>query len=387
MNFIVQFIQSLIANPVSFLISCAAIVAVFGIVIFVHEFGHFIVAKKSGVKVEEFAFGFGPKIFSFQYGETLYSVNWIPLGGFNKFQGEVGEEYGGPVLEGPGSHQDPNKDTSRDFLAQPWHRRIIIGLAGPAMNYLLAFLVFLGIFFCWGEPYQINRTEVGDTVKGMPADLAGIKTGDFILRVQNEPVDNFTEMREKIRARPEKETEFLVKRLGKEFSVTLVPINKGGEGLIGVAQASPIYEHRKISIVPAVKQSAFQCWFISAGTVYYLYHAIRTHVRPDLSGPIGITQAIAKTAKQGMEDLLSLMAMISVAIGLFNLFPIPLLDGGHILYYLIEGVRGKPVSQKVVGKVNMVGMAILLGLMVLATMNDVQRLRPKSEPAPAAAKK
>jgi regulator of sigma E protease len=188
-------------------------------------------------------------------------------------------------------------------------------------------------------------------------------------------------MADKIHARPGLETELLVTRAGKEMKISLVPKNEGGIGLIGVRPAIPKLDHKKITLFSSIKKSGWQCWNISAGTVYYLYHAIRYHVKPDLAGPLGITQVIAKTAKQGMEDLMYLLAMISVAIGLFNLFPIPLLDGGHILYYLIEGVRGKPVSQKVIGKVNMVGMAILLGLMVLATFNDVQRL--KSSPASA----
>lgn len=369
-----MFLNSLIENPISFLTTVLAIVVVFGTVIFVHEFGHFIVAKKSGVKVDEFAFGFGPKMFSFQFGETLYSVNWIPLGGYNKFQGEVTENYSGPVLEGEGSQQSSSRDQSRDFMAQPWTQRILIALAGPFMNYVMAFMLFVGMLVIWGEPFQTNKTEVGEVMAGMPAEAAGLKPGDHVLSVEGETTEDFISVATRISRRPGLSTTLAVSRDGQQRYVTVVPIDDNGRGMIGIRPADPKTDHRPINFSSALKKGAWQCWNISAGTIYYLYLSVTERRKPDLAGPIGITREIARSAQRGMEDLIYLVAMISVAIGLFNLFPIPLLDGGHVVYYLVEGIQRRPVSEKFMSKFNMVGLALLLSLLVFATFSDIQRL-------------
>jgi regulator of sigma E protease len=360
-----------------FLLSTAGVVFAFGLVIFVHEFGHFIVAKKSGVKVEQFSFGFGREIFGFQQGETRYSVNWIPLGGFVKMSGETPEEYTGPAFEGKSTPQVGETDHSRDFLAQPWYRRVLIAMAGPFMNYVLATVVFFSMLMVWGEPIQINKTEVGEVMANRPAAKVGLKTGDSVVSVQGQPVEDFVDVALKIHDRPEMPTDIIVKRNGQEIKFTVVPERdkeRGGVGIIGIRPATPIQEHKKIGAGAAAQKAVWQCWNISKFTLYYLAQKIYAHEKPDVAGPIGITQVIVKAVKTGWEDFFFLIAMISVAIGLFNLFPIPLLDGGHMLYYVIEGVRGKPVSANVMNKANMVGFALLVSLFIFATFNDIQRI-------------
>ncbi|MFN0116903.1 MAG: RIP metalloprotease RseP [Elusimicrobiota bacterium] len=352
----------------AYVISFLGVVFAFGLVIFVHEFGHFIVAKKSGVKVERFSFGLGPEMFGFQWGETKYCVAWLPLGGEVRMAGEFGEEE---------KVEDPPRDKSRDFFSQPWYRRIAIAFAGPFMNYILAIIIFFGILFINGEPNQTNKTQIGEILAGMPADLAGVKTGDTILKVQGEAVVDFFDMAQKIQARPNQQTDLLIFRDNQELTLSVTPKADEGQktGLIGIRPADPIYERKKIGVVQSLTLSLRQCWTISSTTVYYLWKKISEREKPDLAGPLGITQVIVKAVKSGWEDFFGLIGMISVAIGLFNLFPIPMLDGGHVVYYVIEGIRGKPVSQKIMGKANMVGMALLLSLLVFATLNDVQRFR------------
>jgi regulator of sigma E protease len=358
----------------------AGIAFAFGMVIFFHEFGHFMVAKKSGVKVERFSFGLGPEMIGFKWGETRYCIAWLPLGGEVRMAGELIEEDpdAQPETTEPVAPAEFIEDTSRHFFSQPWHRRVLIALAGPAMNYVLAALIFFGMLLIWGESIQTNKTQVGLVVAGMPADKAGIQSGDRIVSIQGQPVDDFMAVAEKIHERPNLETVIDFTRDGKPMSLTVVPDEKSKK--IGIAPAEPNIVRQKIGLLGAAKKSVWQCWNISYFTVYYLGQKIVAHERPDVAGPLGIGQVIVKAVKSGPEDFFYLIALISVAIGLFNLFPIPMLDGGHVLYYVIEGFRGRPLSMKVMGKANAVGMAFLLGLLVFATFNDIQRFRgPKQQ--------
>lgn len=362
------------------LLYIAGVAFAFGLVIFVHEFGHFIVAKKSGVKVDRFSFGLGPEMVGFQWGETRYCIAWLPLGGEVRMAGEFvdGEESSDDKEPAPST-----EDTSRHFFSQPWYRRILIAFAGPFMNYLLAAVLFFGMLLVWGEPYQTNKTQIGEVVAGMPAEKAGLMKGDSIVSIQGEKVDDFLTIRDRIAERGGQETDIVVQRAGLSIPLKVTPDQDSKK--IGIGPADPITEKKNVSVIDAAKKSIWQCWNISAGTIYYLGHKIVKHERPDVAGPLGISQVIVKAVKSGWEDFLYLIGLISVAIGLFNLFPIPLLDGGHVLYYLVEGLRGKPLSHKVMGKANMVGLAFLLSLLVFATINDVQRFRGPKEKAAATA--
>lgn len=354
------------------LINTAGILFAFGIVIFIHELGHFLVAKKSGVKVERFSFGLGPEMFGFQWGETRYCIAWLPLGGEVRMAGEYLEDAAK-------AEADAGRDRSRDFFAQPWYRRILIAFAGPFMNYVLAIVIFFGMLMIWGEPTQINKTEIGDVIVGMPAEKAGFLKGDKVLSVQGEVVEDFQSLAQKINARPNLDTTVEIQRGETQVSLSVVPEGEK-EGRIGIRPADPITEHKAIGVLGAAKKSFVQCWNISYFTVYYLAQKIAAREKPDMAGPLGIGQVIVKAVKSGPEEFFYLIAMISVAIGLFNLFPIPLLDGGHVVYYVIEGLRGKPLSLNVMGKANMVGLAFLLSLLLFATVNDIQRFRgPKTE--------
>jgi len=370
-----------------FVLVTFGIVFCFGVVIFFHEFGHFIVAKKMGVKIEQFCFGFGQEIFGFKYGETRYSLNWIPLGGYVKMAGETPEEYSGPVLEGKSDKKDGARDDhSRDFLALRWYRRIPIVVAGPFMNYVLATIIFFGMFLFWGLQIPTNKPVVGEVIKGLPAELAGIVSGDQITAVNGEPVSDFQTLAEKIHARPGMETKLQIQRGPKVLTLRIIPQKveeQGGQGFIGI---TPAMERKKLDFMGSLGRAVKQCYAISALSLLQLGTQIWKREKVDVAGPLGIGQVIVKAVKAGWEDFFYLVGLISVAIGLFNLFPVPLLDGGHLAYYVIEGIRGKPLSAKTVSRANFVGLVLIMSLLVFATSNDVKRIWPgKDKPVPVKA--
>lgn len=351
----------------SFLIGAAGIVIVFGLVIFIHEFGHFIVAKKSGVRVERFSFGLGPEAVGFQWGETRYCLAWIPLGGEVRMAGDT--EYG-EVPEDPAAPRDP-----RDFFSQPWYRRVLIVLAGPGMNYVLAFVLFAAVAFLWGEPRPSGEPVIGELMPGYPAQEAGLLPGDKIVSVSGKDVTTWKELASSIHQYPDQTVSLSIVRESETKSLDIRPRKDpiNGVGLIGIAPAT-IYE--KVGFFPAISRGAQQTVGWSLFTLEYLGQKIVRREKPDLAGPLGIASVVAKATRSGAKDFLYLIALISVGIGLFNIFPIPLLDGGHLMFYVWEGITRKPVTRKVMQAANVVGLTFLLGILLFATYSDIQRMRP-----------
>lgn len=348
----------------TFLISFLSVAVALGLVIFIHEFGHFIVAKKSGVRVDRFSFGLGPEMIGFQWGETRYCLAWIPLGGEVRMAGEMD----------PGMASEKPKDP-REFFALPWYRRIPIVVAGPAMNYVLAFLLFSGVFWIWGNPSMSEDPLIGEVAQGYPAQVAGLQAGDRVLFVNDTAIDSWKSLAEVIHGHPGVSLALRVRRgEDPERTVTVTPRADPthGHGLIGITP-TPVYE--KLSLAQSLGQGAFQTWYWSWHTVDYLMEKFIRREKPELSGPVGIVSVISKSAQSGWQDYLFLIAMISLGIGLFNLFPIPMLDGGHLVFYLLEGLLRRPIKPSVVRAANVVGLSVLLTILVFATYSDVKRLR------------
>jgi regulator of sigma E protease len=341
----------------------------FGLVVFVHEFGHFIVAKKSGVRVDRFSFGLGPEMFGFKWGETRYCVAWIPLGGEVRMAGEM--EPGGD----PKAVRDPG-----EFFAKPWYRRIPIVVAGPAMNYVLAYALFSFVFLLWGNPKPSTDPVVGDLVDGFPAKASGLLAGDRFVTVDGKPVATWAEVAGFIHQNPDQPIVLNVRRGGDtEMKFTVTPRrDSGGQGLIGI---SPVMGYAPMPLGSALVAGGQQTVFWTKQTLTYLGEKIVRREKPDLAGPIGIATVISKSARSGIQDYLFLIAMISLGIGLFNLFPIPMLDGGHLVFFLWEGIFRRPATRRAVQAANAVGLSLLLGILVFATYSDIQRMRVK----PAAA--
>ncbi|MBI4054604.1 MAG: RIP metalloprotease RseP [Elusimicrobia bacterium] len=350
------------------LISILAVLGTFGLVIFLHEGGHFLLCKGLRVRVERFAFGFGPELIGFQYGETRYSLCAFPLGGFVKPAGESLEE----------SRGDPH-----EYLSKSWTARLAIVLAGPAMNYLLAILLFTGVIYFWGLSQPSSQPVIGELVAGYPAAQAGLQAGDRILAVEQTAIASWQELAQLIHRRPGRKTSLSYERAGKKFRTLLVPRRDANQnvGLIGIL---PRTEHISQSLWSSLRTGCSQSYFWSAYTLKVLASHVIQWEKPDLAGPVGIVQMVSRAAHTGIPDFLSLVGLISLAIGLFNLFPIPMLDGGHAAFCLWEGLTRKRVTEKTMQVANLVGISVLIAILIFATHNDILRLRGGSWQTPEA---
>ena len=347
-------------NILHHLQSAAAVVLTFGVVIFLHEAGHFFVCRWLGVRVEKFAFGFGPELLGITgRSGTRFSICALPLGGFVKPAGEELESATGK---------------SDEYFSQSWNRRLAIVAAGPAMNYLLAFTLFTGVVYVKGMPEPGTAPTIGNLMVGFPADRAGIQLDDTITRINGREMKTWEAVADTIHAYPSQEIEITFKRGDRTETVKVTPKkdSASGHGVIGI-MPKPVY--RSVGFFEAVKEGGKQCWSLTAFTVKTIVSKLSRRERPDLAGPVGIVQMVSRAAHSGWEDLIFLIGLISVAIGFFNILPVPLLDGGHAAMYLWEGVSGRPLTKEVMAKANGVGIAFLISLLVFATYNDVLRLR------------
>jgi len=373
------------------IISILAVLFTFGLVIFLHEFGHFLVCKLVGIRVDAFSFGFGKELLGFTRGDTRYSLRLIPLGGYVKPAGEEIEEEAPAAQEKPAQPAAPEtaapppaeKEAAQTgetalapymYFAKPWYARFAVVLAGPVMNYLLAFALFSGVILLVGEPRPSKAPLLGDVSQGYPADLAGLKAGDKILKVDGVATDSWGAMAGAIYAKVEKEISVTYERAGAEATVKLKTRKSpegSGRGVIGI---SPAVEYAPVPLLRGLQMGAHQCWYWTNFTVQTLKSNIVKREKPDLAGPIGIVNIVSKAAHTGKADFFFLIGLISVAVGFFNLLPIPLLDGGWMLLYLFEGVSRRRLTGNIMKYVNAAGMVMLLCILVFATYNDIMRI-------------
>jgi len=329
-----------------------------GIVIFIHELGHFLLAKKFGLKVEKFAFGFGREIFGFTRGETRYSINIFPAGGYVKMPGEDIDSASG----------DP-----REFLSAAWYKRLIIAAAGPVMNYVLALVLFTVLFHYWGLPVASNQPIIGEIIEGRPAQAAGLKPGDTIISINSSPVKSWDEIPALISSQSGQKLKLQIERDNAKFFVSITPLKdaSSGRGLIGIG---PKTESEKMGALQSVELSSKFIVFQSYMTLKVLGSAVIRRQAPEIAGPIGVINLIAKSAKLGIDKFIYLIGIISVALGLFNLLPIPLVDGGHIMMSIIEFVTRRPLNKLAVRVANYIGLALILVIFVYATYSDIHRM-------------
>ncbi len=432
----------------------AGAILVFGLMIFVHELGHFLTAKKVGVGVNEFSIGFGPKIMSRQKGDTVYSWRAIPLGGYVRLVGEDAEE------------SDP--DDPRSFQNKSFAARIATVAAGPVMNYCLAFVIFLFLFLFIGDMTGVHTTELGRINPGYPADKSGLKRGDIVLSINGEALrfDGGLKMKEIINSHPDKEVEVTLNRDGEEMSYKVTP---NSQGLLGFQMCYSPYFANRVSKVeensPLAKDALLEgdriVWIGSEGNeikyndgvsliqsikcspgdkilmgikrkdkilafefkksdIYTLtedgiprfnfeldlYHKsaglmapvkackelgistvkvlspivmiVRKEIKigvKDISGPIGIIAGMGEIgAYSGIWGFIYFAAILNIVIGIFNLFPIPALDGMRIVFLFIGAIRRKTVDQKIEGMVHFVGLCLLFLLMIVVTFSDITKL-------------
>ncbi len=333
-----------------------ATVFVFGLLVLFHELGHFITAKAVGMRVEEFAIGFGKKIIGMQRGETLYSLRLIPLGGFNKISG-----------------MDPDEETDeRSYCKKPIWARMVVIVAGSMMNFLLPIALFFIVLFSSGISTPSTAPILGELLANKPAVTAWLLPGDKIVLINGQQVATWNELVATVKT-GDRELHFVFERDGKRQE-TIVNAEWDEQGKRNVIGALPVIDQRELgageALVLAVKQTAdvFQRMIVG------LVQMVTGRAEADLAGPVGVAQMAGEVAAMGIIPLLNFTAFLSINLGIINLLPIPALDGGHFVSLVIEAIRGKALDTGWTQRIQLIGIALLLTLMVFATFKDVTRI-------------
>ncbi len=394
--------------------------------LFVHELGHFIFAKRAGVLVREFSIGMGPKIFSFMKGETKYSLRILPIGAYvnmatddqHLYEFKTGKNYGVKLDEGlitdiyfePASHEfiklgkyDLNEELffagtnfygdevsyavaenamvhrekdkiqiapkSRQFASKPLSARLLSIVSGPLFNIALALILFFTIALIVGAP--TNEVMIVDIIENSAAEQANLQADDKILGIDNISYDNANDLIGKLQASPDIEVILNIERDGSRINIPITPTLDGGVGRIGVMTGN-VYE--KIGLGGAIKASFSEMkrWVVLIFDSFKMLFSGQVGM-DDLAGPVGIFQISSDAAKAGIISLMNWTAVLSLYLGFFNLLPIPALDGSRLLFLLAEGIRGKPVSPEREGFIHFLGFAVLMLLIIVVTVNDIAR--------------
>lgn len=335
-----------------------ASVFVFGLLIIFHELGHFLVAKMVDIKVNEFSLGFGPKIAGIKGKETQYNVRLLPLGGFVSMAGMDPKEETG------------EEDEQRGFNKKTIGQRIAVIFAGPFMNFLLAALLLAVVFSLQGRP--VATTVISETIPDLPAQQAGLMPGDQIVAVNDHKVENWDQLAQQINEQPGKDIVITVLRNGAELQFNVRPVtDESGGGMIGII---PEQSNRKLGLIESLGQGMVLTGQVTLLILDYLAKMIIGQAPPDFGGPVMIVSEIGKAASIGFFFLLQLAAFLSINLGLFNLLPIPALDGSRILFLFFEKLRGRPVDPLKENFIHLVGFGLLLLLIVIITYNDILRV-------------
>lgn len=411
-----------------------AFIVVFGVLVFFHEFGHFLFAKRAGIMVREFAIGMGPKLFGMTKGETLYTVRLLPLGGYVRMAGEdfdtVELQPGyriGVILNNDNEArkiylnqnvQHPNvlflevekadlekelwiegydeddklqrikvaRDASiiengnetliapydRQFNSKSLGHRAMTIFAGPLFNFILAFILFLFVGIFQGVPTY--EPVIHDVVKDSPAEIAGMKAGDLVTAIDGKKIEKWQDLSSIVQNSPDQPLTITVQRDNKLLDLKMTPKSVTDNGMtygqIGVRYQSPVEKNPIKAVVFGVQQT----WEYTVLILDALGKLITGQFSIDaLSGPVGIYQATGEVAQSGIYSLIFWTAALSINLGIMNLLPLPALDGGRLLFFGIEALRGKPVDKQKEGLVHFIGIVLLMILMVVVTWNDIQR--------------
>ena len=340
------------------LIQILAVIIGLGFLVFIHELGHFTVAKLYKVRVLKFTLGFGKEIWGFTKGDTRYSVCLFPLGGMVAMAGE---------------NPDDVKGKKDEFLSLPFYKKIMIVFAGPLMNYVFAILLFAFIFNIWGLATISDEAKIGVLAKDSCAQKAGLLVNDKIVSIDGTDVENWLGLISNLKDKAEKEVNLKVLRDDKELDFNFV-LDKNpttGAGMLGI---QPKVLKEKVSFLKSFYFACDTAIYQTTFTLKYLWDKLVKWEKPEVAGPIGVIQFMADSAKSGFESYIRLLAVISVALGLFNLLPIPLVDGGMIVLFLLEGIIRTKISTKVIAVYNYIGLFLILIIFLFATYSDLIRL-------------
>ena len=361
-----------------------AFVFILMVVVFIHEFGHYWVARRAGVRIEVFSIGFGPEIWGWNGRTgTRWRISLLPLGGYVKMFGEsMPAELTGKAAEGAEKPVEMTADEKAvAFVHKSLPRRAAIVAAGPAANFILAWIVLATLFMVVGRPF--TPPEVGTITPDSAAAVAGLQPGDVFVRVGDENVSRFEDVQRIVRLSPDRALPIIVRRDNVETTITATPRrsvvtdnfgNKQEVGLLGVSRAGRSFE--RLSPVAALGAAGEETYQVTAGTLQAVGQIV-TGSRPadELGGPIRIAQMSGQAAQSGIADVFWFLAVLSINLGLINLFPVPLLDGGHLLFYGIEALRGRPLSERTVEYGFRVGLGLVLTLFIFVTYQDLSRFQ------------
>lgn len=349
------------------------------IIVFIHELGHFLVARWCGVDVDAFSIGFGREIFGWndKHG-TRWKVAWIPLGGYVKFRGDANAASLPDAETVARAKADPGNFHGKAL----WQRAAVVA-AGPIANFILAIAIFAAAFMLVGSP--VIEPRVHEVLPGSAAEQAGIRPGDLVVEIEGKPITDFSQLQQAVMTRAGDELDVVIDRSGQRINLKMVPQlreepdNFGGKiriGLLGVKrdpQQTIVYE--RLGPLEAVESGVERTWFIVQSTFRYLGKMVTGRESADqLGGPISMAKAAGDAASVGFFQFVSVIAFLSVSIGLLNLFPIPMLDGGHLVYYAIEAVRGKPLGETAQEWGFRIGFSLVIMLMLVGTWNDLVRV-------------
>lgn len=339
-------------------LTIAAAIFVFGLLVLVHELGHFATAKFTGMRVDEFAIGFGPKLISFTYGETVYSLRAVPLGGFNDIAG-----------------MDPadNDAGERGYCSKPVGSRMIVILAGSVMNFILPIVLFFGIFFFAGVSTPNPEPVLGTILADKPAAEAGLREGDRVISLDGKAIGSWSAFVDGVKDNTGAPVTVVVERGNQTLTMVMTPAydSSAKKAMVGVMSS---VQTRYPGIVESAQLAVQKTVGIIVMMLSALYKILLELSGAELAGPLGVAQMAGEVAQMGFVPLLNFAAFLSLNLGIVNLFPIPALDGGHFAGLCVEAVRGKPMGPKAMEYMQKVGIALLLLLMVLATKNDIVRL-------------
>lgn len=340
---------------------------VLSLLVFFHEFGHFLAAKKSGIKVEEFGFGYPPRIWGKKIGETIYSINWIPFGGFVRI-------FGQEVLERKNYSE---KELKKAFFLQPKKKRILVLLAGVLGNFLLGVICFSAIYSKIGIPKKLDYVKIVRVTQGSPAVQAGLKENDEIMAVNQEKITNVPEFMKIIEAHKGKQVTLETQR--GEFSLIPRENPPENEGRVGVAITDiemvfyPWWQMPWRGAWEGLKEASIWGMMILE-TVVFTLRQLFAGIPPKLAGPLGIFQLTSQAAKQGILDLIQFVGILSINLGVINLLPLPALDGAHLIFVFLGDWLGERRRKKVEEVMNTAGFVFLITLMILVTISDIKRM-------------
>jgi len=359
----------------SFLTSAGYFILVLGILVFVHELGHFLLAKKLGVGVITFSLGLGPKLIGRKIGETQYQISAVPLGGYVKL---IGEDRGEELKE---------EDRARSFSFQPIWKRTLIICAGPFFNMFLTLVIFCFSSIFFGVPQEPLPLPpiIGGLQSGFPAEKAGLRKGDTILSIDGVSIATWNDISSIIRGSEGKELSIKVKRDKEIVEFKISPeLSKEkpaqGEKTVYVIGITAPYEemtfrYKRVGPPEAVYEGVLQTWHLTKLMVVVLGKMISGEISAKtIGGPIQIAQEAGKQGKKGLPYLLGLIAILGINLGLINLFPIPILDGGHLLFLVMEAILGRPISIKKMEIAQQIGLVLIILLMIFAFHNDLRRI-------------